>query len=586
MTITKLAWRDLVPDSESYQEIFAQPHATNEKDTLLSDTQPRLQFALEQLIQPRASCSFMLTKAPEEQEYLTLLSDAVRALQTDAGQLTGGHYDVSGHTIHYRAAQDVQDNFATLAQVVSADWVEAEQLFGCLRQYKGDITLQPGLVHQANGGVLIISLRTLLAQPLLWMRLKAIVTRERFDWVAFDESRPLPVSVPSMPLKLKVILVGERESLADFQEMEPDLAEQAIYSEFEDKLQIADAKAMTLWCQWVTHIASRDNLPAPAPDVWPVLIREAVRYTGEQDTLPLCPLWIARQFKEAAPLCEGETCDAEALSLMLARREWREGFLAERMQDEILQEQILIETEGERVGQINALSVIEFPGHPRAFGEPSRISCVVHIGDGEFNDIERKAELGGNIHAKGMMIMQAFLMSELQLEQQIPFSASLTFEQSYSEVDGDSASMAELCALISALANVPVNQNIAITGSVDQFGRAQPVGGLNEKIEGFFAICEQRELSGKQGVIIPAANVRHLSLKSRLLQAVKEEKFTIWAVDDVTDALPLLLNLVWDGEGQTTLMQTIQERIAQATQQEGRHRFPWPLRWLNYFIPN
>ncbi|EJS7220536.1 Lon protease family protein [Salmonella enterica] len=586
MTITKLAWRDLVPDSESYQEIFAQPHATNEKDTLLSDTQPRLQFALEQLIQPRASCSFMLTKAPEEQEYLILLSDAVRALQTDAGQLTGGHYDVSGHTIHYRAAQDVQDNFATLAQVVSADWVEAEQLFGCLRQYKGDITLQPGLVHQANGGVLIISLRTLLAQPLLWMRLKAIVTRERFDWVAFDESRPLPVSVPSMPLKLKVILVGERESLADFQEMEPDLAEQAIYSEFEDNLQIADAKAMALWCQWVTHIASRDNLPAPAPDVWPVLIREAVRYTGEQDTLPLCPLWIARQFKEAAPLCEGETCDAEALSLMLARREWREGFLAERMQDEILQEQILIETEGERVGQINALSVIEFPGHPRAFGEPSRISCVVHIGDGEFNDIERKAELGGNIHAKGMMIMQAFLMSELQLEQQIPFSASLTFEQSYSEVDGDSASMAELCALISALANVPVNQNIAITGSVDQFGRAQPVGGLNEKIEGFFAICEQRELSGKQGVIIPAANVRHLSLKSRLLQAVKEEKFTIWAVDDVTDALPLLLNLVWDGEGQTTLMQTIQERIAQATQQEGRHRFPWPLRWLNYFIPN
>ncbi|EKK3955261.1 Lon protease family protein [Salmonella enterica] len=586
MTITKLAWRDLVPDSESYQEIFAQPHATNEKDTLLSDTQPRLQFALEQLIQPRASSSFMLTKAPEEQEYLTLLSDAVRALQTDAGQLTGGHYDVSGHTIHYRAAQDVQDNFATLAQVVSADWIEAEQLFGCLRQYKGDITLQPGLVHQANGGVLIISLRTLLAQPLLWMRLKAIVTRERFDWVAFDESRPLPVSVPSMPLKLKVILVGERESLADFQEMEPELAEQAIYSEFEDNLQIADAKAMTLWCQWVTHIASRDNLPAPAPDVWPVLIREAVRYTGEQDTLPLCPLWIARQFKEAAPLCEGETCDAEALSLMLARREWREGFLAERMQDEILQEQILIETEGERVGQINALSVIEFPGHPRAFGEPSRISCVVHIGDGEFNDIERKAELGGNIHAKGMMIMQAFLMSELQLEQQIPFSASLTFEQSYSEVDGDSASMAELCALISALANVPVNQNIAITGSVDQFGRAQPVGGLNEKIEGFFAICEQRELSGKQGVIIPAANVRHLSLKSRLLQAVKEEKFTIWAVDDVTDALPLLLNLVWDGEGQTTLMQTIQERIAQATQQEGRHRFPWPLRWLNYFIPN
>ncbi|MHC3039836.1 Lon protease family protein, partial [Klebsiella pneumoniae] len=315
-------------------------------------------------------------------------------------------------------------------------------------------------------------------------------------------SRPLPVSVPPMPLKLKVILVGERESLADFQDMEPELAEQAIYSEFEDNLQIVDAETMTQWCQWVTHTAMRNNLPYPAPDAWQVLIREAVRYTGEQDTLPLNPLWITRQFKEVAPLCEDETCNAEQFSLMLAQREWREGFLAERMQDEILQEQILIETEGERIGQINALSVIEFPGHPRAFGEPSRISCVVHIGDGEFTDIERKAELGGNIHAKGMMIMQAFLMSELQLEQQIPFSASLTFEQSYSEVDGDSASMAELCALISALADVPVNQSIAITGSVDQFGRAQPVGGLNEKIEGFFAICQQRELTGTQGVII------------------------------------------------------------------------------------
>ena len=256
---------------------------------------------------------------------------------------------------------------------------------------------------------------------------------------------------------------------------------------------------------------------------------------------------ILRQCKEVASLCDGDTFSGEQLNLMLQQREWREGFLAERMQDEILQEQILIETEGERIGQINALSVIEFPGHPRAFGEPSRISCVVHIGDGEFTDIERKAELGGNIHAKGMMIMQAFLMSELQLEQQIPFSASLTFEQSYSEVDGDSARW---------LNSAPDKRPRRCAGeseyryhsSVDQFGRAQPVGGLNEKIEGFFAICQQRELTGKQGVIIPTANVRHLSLHSELVKAVEEGKFTIWAVDDVTDALPLLLNLVWDAK--------------------------------------
>lgn len=586
MTITKLTCQDLIPDTESYQEVFAQSDAAPTSELTLSDTQARLQYALEQLLHPLASSRFLLAKAPEETEYLTLIAKAAGQLLPEDPPLVGGQYHIDGHVVTWTPATDALANFATRSHVVVAEWVEAEQLFGCLRQFNNQITLQPGLVHQANGGVLAISLRTLLAQPLLWMRLKTMVTRQRFDWVSFDESRPLPVSVPSMPLQLKVILVGERDSLAEFQEMEPELAAQSIYSEYEENLQITDADVMAQWCQWVTQVAHQSSLPAPAADAWPVLIHEAVRYTGDQETLPLCPLWLSRQLQEVAALGAGPRFDAEQLQTMLAQREWREGYLPERMQDEILLEQILIETEGERVGQINALSVVEFPGHPRAFGEPSRISCVVHIGDGEFNDIERKSELGGNIHAKGMMIMQSFLMAELQLEQQLPFSASLTFEQSYSEVDGDSASMAELCALISALAEVPVNQSLAITGSVDQFGRAQPVGGLNEKIEGFFAICQQRGLTGKQGVVIPSANVRHLCLQQELLEAVEAEQFFIWAIDDVADALPLLTNLQWDGEGQTTLSQTIQERITQATQQEARHRFPWPLRWLAWFTPN
>ncbi|HDR2627352.1 AAA family ATPase [Enterobacter cancerogenus] len=586
MTITKLAWRDLVPDTESYQELFAQPDLTKENEFILSDTQPRLHYALEQVLSPWATSPFMLLKAPEEAEYLTLLGDAMRQLRSETNNVFGGHYRIAGQHITFTPADEADGLFASKGDVITANWAEAEQLFGCLRQFNGELTLQPGLVHRANGGVLIISLRTLLSQPLLWMRLKTIVTQQRFDWVSYDESRPLPVAVPSMPLSLTVVLTGDRESLADFQEMEPELAEQAIYSEFEDTLQITDADDMAQWCQWVMGLAQRVSLPTPTPDAWPGLIREAVRYTGDQETLPLSPLWIARQLREVGVISGDAAFSGEQLSQMLAQREWREGYLAERMQDEILLEQILVETEGERIGQINALSVIEFPGHPRAFGEPSRISCVVHVGDGEFTDIERKAELGGNIHAKGMMIMQAFLMSELQLEQQIPFSASLTFEQSYSEVDGDSASMAELCALISALAEVPINQNIAITGSVDQFGRAQPVGGLNEKIEGFFSICQQRGLNGKQGVIIPAPNARHLSLSQALLEAVEQEQFAIWAIEGIEDALPLLTNLNWDGEGQTTLMQTIQERIAQATQQDARHRYPWPLRWLSWFSPN
>jgi len=586
LTITKLAWQDLVPDTDSYQEVFTPSDVDLESELSLGDTQPRLQYALEQLLHPSASSRFLLAKAPEEPEYLALIAAAARELQPATSPVVGVEYSVAGRTVSVKPAASAEANFAGQSEVVVADWVEAEQLFGCLRQFNNEIALEPGLVHQANGGVLVVSLRTLLSQPLLWMRLKSIVTRQRFDWVSFDESRPLPVSVPAMPLTLKVILVGERESLADFQEMEPDLAAQSIYSEYEETIQITDAEALATWRQWVILNAEQAGLPVPADDAWPVLIRAAVRYTDDQETLPLCPLWLARQLREVSAFTEESTFDAEQLQTMLTQREWREGYLPERMLDEILLEQILIETEGERVGQINALSVVEFPGHPRPYGEPSRISCVVHIGDGEFHDIERKAELGGNIHAKGMMIMQSFLMAELELEQQMPFTASLTFEQSYSEVDGDSASMAELCALISALADVPLHQHIAITGSVDQFGRAQPVGGLNEKIEGFFAICQHRGLTGKQGVIVPAANVRHLCLHQDLLDAVQAEQFSIWAIDDVTDALPLLTDLVWEGEGQTTLIQTIQERITLATQQEARHRYPWPLRWLSWFSTN
>ncbi|MFB0709759.1 AAA family ATPase [Buttiauxella noackiae] len=584
MTTNRLEWRALVPDTESYQEIFAQPY--DSETAPFSAVQPRLSYGLVQLSQPVASADLMLVKAAEEAEYLNLITEAARECWSQDNALTGGHYLVEGSHVTLRPAESAEDNFAGLSEVVAADWIEAEQLFGCVRQFAGKVTLTPGLVHRANGGILVLSLRSVLAQPLLWLRLKQMVIQGRFDWISPDETRPLPINIPSLPLSLKLVLVGERESLADFQDMEPELATSAIYSEFEENLQIASADDMALWCQWIYAVAKSKTLPAPSTDAWPVLIREAVRYTGDQETLPLCPSWISRQLREVAAFTEEESFGAEELTQMLAQREWREGYLAERMQDEILLEQILIETEGEMVGQINALSVIEFPGHPRAFGEPSRISCVVHVGDGEFTDVERKAELGGNIHAKGMMIMQAFLMSELQLDQQIPFSASLTFEQSYSEVDGDSASMAELCALISALANVPIYQHIAVTGSVDQFGRVQPVGGLNEKIEGFFRICQQREFTGKQGVIIPVANVRHLCLHQDVLDAVEQGQFTIWAIDDVTDALPLLTNLPWDGEGQNTLMRAVQERIAQASAQDIRHRYPWPLRWLNWFNQN
>lgn len=570
----------LAPACDQYNSLFNQPACTVAAVDFCI-IQPRLDYALRQLVQPRAVSRFLLVKMPDEQAYLQMVASAVSASLPANLTLYGGHYQVRDHQVTLHPAAQADDNFVVRGEVLLAQWMEHEQLFGCLRQHAGVINLQPGLVHKANGGVLVLSLRALMAQPLLWLRLKYMVEQQRFHWYAPDESRPLPVSVPSLPLQLKVILVGDRDLLAEFAQLEPELSQLAIYSEFADEWQANDQAQLAHWCQWVQAIATIQQLPQPDASAWPGLICAATRHTGDQSLLVLSPDWICRQLSEMLTFCDSPSFNLQQFQQMLTKREWRENELYQRVQHEILSQQILLETDGQRVGQINALAVVQYPGHPRAFGEPSRLSCVVHVGDGELTDIERKAELGGNIHAKGMMIMQAFLLSALHLEQQLPFSASLTFEQSYSEVDGDSASMAELCVLISALANVPLYQHIAITGAVDQFGRSMAIGGVNEKIEGFFTICQQRGLSGEQGVIIPVANLRHLCLNQAVCDAVDHGQFHIWAVDHVSDALFLLTGLSWEGNEPVTLLQTIQTRIANAGSADNRR-----CRWLNWFNHN
>ncbi len=578
MTSSQLTWQALQPDSTRYQSIFSD--VSLEDSDSLAAVQPRLLNALAHLHHQQQGLPLLLLRSQENNDYLAWIASAAQRFQPETATLSGGDYLVMGDNVSLLPPTDISRPFTSQGGVHYADWIEFEQLFGCVRQYKDRVQLEPGLLHRANGGTLILSVTTLLAQPLMWLRLKKSIESGRFDWYSQDERQPLPVAIPPLPLQLRLILCGERDALADFQALDTEAHEMALYSEFEENLQVLDEEDMTSWCQWTLNLARQAGLPDPEEDFWPLLINEAVRNTGDQDTLPLCPRWLRRQMQEAA--LHGEVLNAEALKDALEARQWRESFLADRMRDEILLNQIMIETEGEVVGQINGLSVIEFPGHPRPWGEPSRITCVVHPGDGEFTDVERKAELGGNIHAKGMMIMQAYLIAELELEQQLPFSASLVFEQSYSEVDGDSASLAELCALISALANQPLNQQIAVTGSVDQFGNVQPVGGLNEKIEGFFSICHERGLTGQQGVILPASNVRHLSLNAAVVEAVEQGQFHIWAIERVDEALPLLTGVEWQSESGDSLLSTIQERIALLNQHETRQR-PWPLRWLNWF---
>ncbi|MFP9229753.1 AAA family ATPase [Pectobacterium cacticida] len=572
LTSNRLSWQHLLPNNTPYQTLFTQ--ADQLPPVEFSGIQPRLADSLMLFCHPRSPSRLMLLKAQENSEYMAIIAQALGANVADAEAIHGSNYRIEGRHIRIEPATQPQDNFAATQYCDYREWIEPEQLFGCVRYFHDELTLHPGLIHQVNGGVLILSARTLLAQPLMWLRLKQIMAEGVFRWLSPDERKPLPIEVPSMPLDVRLIILGDRDSLADIHDMEPELAEHAIYGEFEAQLPLIETDDMARWCAYINALCNDNLLPRLDASVWPALVNLAIRYSGDQGNLPLCPRWLISQLKYASLYARDGKITEQSLVDAVTGRQWREGYLRERMQDEIELGQILIETEGDVIGQVNGLSVLEFPGHPAAFGEPVRISCVVHAGDGEFTDVERKAELAGNLHAKGMMIMQALLMTELELDQQFPFSVSMVFEQSYSEVDGDSASLAELCALVSALSQRPINQQLAVTGSVDQFGHVQPIGGVNEKIEGFFEVCLRRGLTGSQGVILPMANLRHLCLQDDVVNAVREGKFHLFPVETAPEALSLLTNCAYDDEHQPNLLAAIRERIGQLVPQE-RKRFPW-----------
>ena len=520
---------------------------------------------------------FMLLKASESELFFDLLKQSVKASLTTT--TLGYSYYFSENKITLTQAKSKQDNFAVQDNCLTATVVDIEKLFGCVRQPENSpIKLQAGLVHQANGGVLILGLRSLLAQPHVWSKLKQMVMSQTFEWFSADDSHPLPLSIPAMPLDLRIILVGDRLSLAELQEFEPEFYSSSIYAEFESELKITESGQINDWMNYLQFISRQLALSKIEKTAFAKIYKHATRYTGDQYYLPLSIEWIQSLLLNSSYFVQNENIDELAVSKALEQKAWRENYLTERFHDEFFTNQIMIDTKSQVVGQINGLSVIEYPGYPKAIGEPTRLSCLVHFGDGELIDIERKTDLAGNIHSKGMMIMQAFVMSEFAINHQLPFSTSLVFEQSYSEIDGDSASLAGLCALISALSNQPIDQQLAVTGSVDQFGHVQSIGGVNEKIEGFFAVCQHQGLTGQQGVIIPASNQRHLSLSDEVIDAINNNKFSIWAVEHVADALYLLTGIPFKDENKISLYKLIHARMQSMLVQERKHD-GWLGRW-------
>ncbi|WP_091122165.1 AAA family ATPase [Gilliamella intestini] len=545
--------------------------------------QPRLASALALLCPPQRVCyspRFMLLKAPESELFFDLLRQAIKSDLSSPS--LGYSYFFSESKITLTNAKSKQDNFAAQDNCLFASSVDSEKLLGCVRQPENSpIKLQAGLVHRANGGILILGLRSLLSQPLLWSKLKQMVIKQEFEWVSADESHPLPLSIPPMPLDLRIILVGDRLSLAELQDLEPEFYSTSIYTEFENELPVKSPEQIEHWINYLKFIANKQQLPNIDTLAFAKIYKEATRYTGDQHYLPLSVDWINSLLVNATHFMQNSLIDESAITSAIKQKSWHEDYLKERLLDEIFSHQIMINTKDQVVGQINGLSVIEYPGYPKVIGEPTRLSCLLHFGDGELIDIERKTELAGNIHSKGMMIMQAFIMSEFAFNHQLPFSTSLVFEQSYSEIDGDSASLAGLCAIISALSQQPIDQQLAVTGSVDQFGHVQSIGGVNEKIEGFFTVCKHQGLTGQQGVIIPATNQRHLSLSDEMIEAIEQEKFSVWTVEHIADALYLLTGIPYKDKSGINLYQLIHARMQSLLLQD-KKQDSWLSKWQKY----
>jgi lon-related putative ATP-dependent protease len=405
--------------------------------------------------------------------------------------------------------------------------------------------IRSGALLQANGGFLILDIHRLLSRPFVWEALKQSLFAKRvriespgetYGFVSTTTLRPEPI-----PLDVKIVLIGERwlyYLLSVYDREFSDLF--SVAADLDDDLERTDDNVEDYALLIASRAKDRELLSFSKPAIQRV-IEQRARHAedGERlsmhmrsldDLLMQADYWARRR--------DSEMVDINDVVEAIKQRDRRLSRMQSKVVDAIERDILLIDTSGARVGQVNGLSIVDL-GEFR-FGHPVRITATTRIGTGDVVDIEREVKLGGAIHSKGMMILSAALSSRYAPEKPLSMQGSVVFEQSYGGVEGDSASVAELCALMSSLSGVPVMQNIAVTGSINQHGRVQVVGGINEKIEGFFKVCSTRGLDGSHGVIIPRENVKHLMLQEEVVEAVQQELFTVYAVQSIDEAVTII----------------------------------------------
>ena len=439
------------------------------------------------------------------------------------------------------------------APVIFEDFPTHYNLLGHVEQLtqNGTITtdftlIRSGALHHANGGFLMLEAEQLLEQPYAWQGLKRALKSGQLKLSSLEHMLTLTGSISiepeSIPLNIKVILLAEPDVYYEILELEPELGSIfKIRADFTDTLQRTE-KNEQAYMQLIADYVQSDKLLPFDRSALASLLTDSSRQAEDQSSLSLHALTLGDLIREAhhhALKANAKTVTDGHISTALDHRKYRLGYLRELYWQDLSRGTQLIETKGHRLGQINALSVIQYADVE--FGLPSRLTASVYQGGGDILDIERSVELGGSLHAKGVLLMSSFLKAHFGREQTLHFSAALAFEQSYGQVDGDSATVAELSALISAISQLPIDQSWAITGSMNQLGQVQPVGGVNAKIEGFFDACKLQGLTGKQGVIIPRQNMQHLMLRKDVIEAVAQQQFHIHAIDTIDQALEILM---------------------------------------------
>ncbi len=418
--------------------------------------------------------------------------------------------------------------------------------------------IRPGALHSASGGYLVLDAEKILVQPYAWDGLKRAIQDGEIRIESLGQMLSLVstqgLEPDAMPLNVKIVLIGNRYLYYLLCQLDPDFSQFfKVAADFEDRIPRSPDNVQ-LYARMLASIANQKSLRSFDASAIARVIDESCRRAGDSEKLT------ARMRMVTDLMCEADYCAgarnakivaADDIDAAIEQHTFRHDRIRSELQEAIQRNTIHVSTDGEAVGQINGLSVLQLGDF--IFGQPSRITATARLGVGKVVDIEREVKLGGAIHSKGVLILSSYLDSRYTTDVPLSLSASLVFEQSYGQIEGDSASIAELVALLSAIAGIPVRQSLAVTGSVDQKGAAQAIGGVNQKIEGFFDVCSARGLSSEHGVLIPQDNVQHLMLRKDVAQAVAEQRFKVYPLIHVDQAITLLTGLVAgerDADGQ------------------------------------